>query len=253
MLFETLPGGTALERQVLLLVGSVGSGKSTFVNHLVNVALSADLLKRTVWLRVNLNLAPREQMQSWLISQVERELKASEPETDFDELETLMVLYSAELNQLRKGPLRLLDPESQSDKERLTDRLMQLQADQTLTVNALTRHLCAERGRLLIVVLDNADKRTLDEQLSVFQLAQWLQSELRCLTVLPLRDTASLPVFDVHMPKDASGKGRGFGFVSVSDADAAMRALRVLQGARVGRRPLQVRVAEERPPLRRQK
>jgi hypothetical protein len=188
-ILRVLGRGTSLEHQVMLLVGSVGSGKTTFVDHLLNVALTPDVLKLTNWLRVNLNVAPRENVQQWLVEQLIKELRESDPSIDFDDLQTLLRLYSSEVNQLRKGPLQLLDADSSAYKERLADKLIELQNDGMRTLTALSRYLCAERGKLMIVVLDNADKRTREEQLQTFQLARWLQSELRCLTILPLRDT----------------------------------------------------------------
>jgi hypothetical protein len=47
-----------LENQILLLIGSVGAGKSTFVDYLSLVALPEEIRDRTIWLRVNLNEAP---------------------------------------------------------------------------------------------------------------------------------------------------------------------------------------------------
>ena len=41
---------------------------------------------------------------------------------------------------------------------------------------------------LLILVLDNSDKRLRDEQLLMFEAAQWLQKEFRGLIILPLRE-----------------------------------------------------------------
>ena len=52
----------------------------------------------------------------------------------------------------------------------------------------MARFLAGERGRLLIIVFDNCDKRERDEQLQAFQMARWLQQQIRCLVVLPLRD-----------------------------------------------------------------
>lgn len=45
---DLLRGAKPLEHQVLLIVGSVGSGKTTFVDHLEEVALPRDLVERTL-------------------------------------------------------------------------------------------------------------------------------------------------------------------------------------------------------------
>ena len=57
-----------------------------------------------------------------------------------------------------------------------------------------------------MIVLDNCDKRTRDEQLTMFQVAQWVRTEFRCLVVLPLRDVK----FDRHIhepPMETAIKG----------------------------------------------
>lgn len=187
---------TRLENQVLLLVGSVGVGKSTFVDYLSLVALPADLREKTVWLRINLNEAPvvAELAYKWVARGLVEEFREQFRSVDFDELSVLEKVFAPELNALRKGPLSLLDSSSEAYRIRLSDGLRALQADDLVLAKGIARHLCAGPGRLLVVVLDNCDKRTRDEQLTMFQVATWLQQELRCLVVLPLRDVT----FDLH-------------------------------------------------------
>jgi hypothetical protein len=43
------------------------------------------------------------------------------------------------------------------------------------------RYCSTEKGVLLIIVLDNSDKRLREEQLLMFEAAQWLQREFRGL------------------------------------------------------------------------
>jgi hypothetical protein len=187
---QMLRRGSVLEHQIMLLVGSVGSGKSTFVDYLVNVALPAELLEKTTWLRLDLNVAPltRESAQAWMIEQIIKELHASAVGQDFDDPATINAVYGVEIKRFRKLALGFLSEDSQEYKVRLIDEIRTLQKDRIGTAKALARHMCAERAKLLIVVLDNCDKRSRDDQLLMFQLAQWVQSELRCLMVLPLRD-----------------------------------------------------------------
>jgi len=189
-LTDTLQRGKALERQVLLMVGSVGSGKSTFIDYLVNVALPKEVTSKTVWVRADMNKAPLDQklVYQWILDTIISELKATEPTTDFDSLQAIEKVYSVELNKLRKGPLALLDATSTEYRTRVADRILECQKDRLLTANALVRFLCGERGKLLIVVLDNCDKRVRDEQLLMFQVAHWLQDQLKGLIILPLRD-----------------------------------------------------------------
>ena len=61
-----------LEHQVLLIIGSAGSGKTTFIDHLKAVALPDDLKVRTIWANLNMNVAPvsSEEIYSWTRKQI---------------------------------------------------------------------------------------------------------------------------------------------------------------------------------------
>src|SRR5579872_7297583 len=197
-----------LENQVLLLIGSVGSGKSTFIDYVSLQALPKELRDRSVWARINLNDAPlsAEVAYGWIAKAITNELKAAIPNEDIDDLDTLRKIFAAELNAIRRGALKLLDPDSIEYKIRLTDGLLDLQRDDMVLAKSLARYVCAGPEKLLVIALDNCDKRTRDEQLTMFQVAQWVRTEFRCLVILPLRDVT----FDRHRnepPLDTAIKG----------------------------------------------
>ncbi|WP_432490472.1 hypothetical protein, partial [Flavonifractor plautii] len=56
-IINQLERGKELEHQVLLMVGGVGSGKTTFIDYLKFVALK-EHSNSLCWLRVNMNNAP---------------------------------------------------------------------------------------------------------------------------------------------------------------------------------------------------
>jgi len=185
-----------LETQILLLVGSVGSGKSTFIDYASLVALPKELRDRSVWARINLNEAPLSAAVAygWIAKALTNELRAAIQDEDVDDFETLVKIFGPELNALRKGALKLLSPDSTEYKTRLADELLKLQRDDVILAKSLARYVCAGPRKLLVIALDNCDKRTRDEQLTMFQVAQWVRTEFRCLVVLPLRDVT----FDRH-------------------------------------------------------
>lgn len=197
-LLTKLRNGPSLERKILLLIGSVGSGKSTFVDHLIYKALPEEILETTLWCRIDMNTAPisGEEIYRWLRTQISDGCISKYPGEDFENLETLKKVYSVEFNKFQKLQGRLLQEvgDQVGYNQSLIRHFEQWQADEEITSKAITRYCCGDRGKLLVIVLDNCDKRSRDEQLLMFQAAQWIQSEYRSLIILPLREET----FEAH-------------------------------------------------------
>lgn len=179
-----------LEHKVLLVIGSVGSGKSTFIDHLYEVALPRDIISTSVWCRINMNMAPisHGEIYSWLRQEIIKGCRLAQPNDDFDDLEVIEKVYSVEINKFKKGIGKLYEKQPQVFNIKLAEHIQNIQTNEHAVANAHVRFTCADRNKLLIVVLDNCDKKTRDEQLLMFEAAQWIQNEFRCLVILPLRD-----------------------------------------------------------------
>ena len=179
-----------LEHQVLLIVGGVGVGKTTFIDHLQYAALPQDLLDTTVWLRLNMNNAPASanEIYNWLRLEIILGCRAAYSDIDFDTLESIKAVFGVEVRKFEKGIGQLYKDDQKLYNEKLADRLHELSNDLHQQAVAYTRYCSTERGRLLIIVVDNCDKRTLDQQLLMFEAAQWTQKEFRALVILPLRE-----------------------------------------------------------------
>jgi hypothetical protein len=189
MLKGAIEGSIDLDRQVLLLVGSVGAGKSTFIDYLREVALPADVQKHTVWLHLNLNEAPIDGgAYTWVSEKIIEEFKRLHKRTDFDDPEIRQRIFSVEIMKLKRLAAGLLEANSPRLNEMIFDRIVELERDVHSTAAAMTRYFCSERQKALIVVLDNCDKQKRDQQLFMFQVAQWVKEQFRCLVFLPIRD-----------------------------------------------------------------
>lgn len=189
-LIGRLQGKDNLENKVLLLIGSVGSGKTTFVDYLQEVALPKDLVDTTVWCRIDMNSAPvgANEIYGWLRSALIDSCRASAPAEDFDDLETLKKIYSVEINKFNKGVGKLYQGDPGVFNFKLAEHIESVQGDRHLAAQAHIRYCCGDKGKLCIIALDNCDKKTRDEQLLMFEAAHWLQREFRALVILPLRD-----------------------------------------------------------------
>lgn len=180
-----------LKNQLLLLVGTVGSGKSTFTDYLKEVALTPETRSETIWLSMNLNLAPlnRDEIYKWLKKQIVEKLKELHSDIDFEEASSLMNVYAPEFQALKKGAASFYEKDSSDYRKLFAEKLIELEQNLDIQANAFVRYLCAERNNLLVIVLDNCDKRKLEDQLLMFDVANWLKVTFNCLVFLPLRDS----------------------------------------------------------------
>lgn len=180
-----------LNNKVLLLIGSVGAGKSTFTTYLKEVALNEEVRKNTFWVNLNLNDAPlnKEEIYKWTKDNILKSIKGNITNIDFDSLEYLMELYEEKISSLKKGILRLYDPEDREYKNKLAENITNCQNDIDLTINCFIEKEIIKKGKSLVVVLDNCDKRNSEEQLLMFEVANWIKDNIKCIVFLPLRET----------------------------------------------------------------
>ncbi|TPL86428.1 S1 RNA-binding domain-containing protein [Mesorhizobium sp. B2-3-13] len=189
-IIKVLRSDRSLERQVLLIVGSAGAGKTSFVDHLREVALPTDIKKKTVWLHLNMNTAPisRQEIYDWLRSELISQCKDSDTSIDYDDLDAIKSVHAVEVNQFRKGVGRLYEGDQNTYNIKLADHIQSILTNKHTVAQNHAAYCSTNRGKLLVIVLDNCDKRLRDEQLLMFEAAQWIQKEFRALVVLPIRE-----------------------------------------------------------------
>lgn len=180
-----------VKNEMCLLIGNVGSGKSTFTDYLREVALPSSLVMSTEWININLNKAPltREQIYKWVVSEIIKSIKSKNKKTDFDHIDTIMKIYFRELSILRKGRMSLYENGSDKYVDILYKEIERLQEDGNVTLNSIIDYVYSGPNKLLVIVLDNCDKRSREDQLLMFEVATWLKDSFPCMIFLPLRDT----------------------------------------------------------------
>lgn len=177
--------------QVLLLVGSVGSGKSTFTSYLKDVALDKTLSKKLCWIRLDLNNAPvnSSEIYHWLKKNIIEDLKRQNPDIDTEELSTIKKIYFNQIQSFDKIAGALLGEGTHSYNEKLFSVIQESINNIDITLQSYISYFVHTFHKELIIILDNCDKRTLSEQLLMFEVANWLKENIKSIVFLPLRET----------------------------------------------------------------
>ena len=178
---------------LMLLIGNVGSGKTTFTRYFKQVFLAQkhpDLYAKCEWIFINMNFAPlsKDEIYAWLKQRLIEGIISEHSDIDFDNYEIINKVFRLDIARFDKGLGSLLrDNQTEYIKE-LYSLLSVVRNDPVRYLESLLIYIKECFSHIPIVVLDNCDKRNKDEQLLMFDVAQWLRNQYKCIVILPMRD-----------------------------------------------------------------
>jgi hypothetical protein len=194
-----------------LIIGGVGAGKTTFIKRYFNFLIDPALKNRSVICRLNFNYAEAlDELGRWVCeSFIEQVREGYSSKIDLTTESALRSVFSVELRN-NKGAYEILKKadEAAYDK-RVAEDLLRWMADTRLFAKALARSIIGDRALGLIVIFDNVDRRDREDQLKIFQTAQWFMGLTQALCVITLRDE-TYENYKEEKPLDTYAKSGNF-------------------------------------------
>ncbi|TAK27041.1 MAG: hypothetical protein EPO40_18885 [Myxococcaceae bacterium] len=175
-------------RKPIILLGEVGVGKTTFLEHLFMIEWQ-DKSEDLIVLRMDLGDKPSRvaDLPSMVNSEIERELLESY-DIDIQENGFLRGVYHGELARFRKSPSGALAGVDDAAYHRAElDYLLKLQASFDEHLKAIFKHLVRGRRKIVVLIFDNVDQRDADMQKAAFIQAQVAASTWDIFVMLALR------------------------------------------------------------------
>lgn len=181
------------EYSLMLIVGNVGSGKTTFTRYFKHVYLEnmhTELASKCEWIFLNMNLAPfsKHEIYSWIKKSIIETIKNDYSSLDFDDIETIKEIFKDEIKRFEKGLGALISNNNNQYYKELFNLLNSKMNNEDTYLDALLKFIKEKYSKIPIVVMDNCDKRNKEEQLLMFEVAQWLRTQFRSIVILPMRD-----------------------------------------------------------------
>ena len=176
-----------LTRDVIVLFGGKGSGKSTFIHKLLYHKPPHPIKHFTQIAIIDMINCPEQQtrIEEELWSQLIRELDTER--ILFSDREALIILFGDRYDLALKQALAGLSPSSEAYNLRLNALIEEWKNDKPYCAKQLAQHWRAKR-KGAIVVLDNTDQFSLLNQDYCFTLANYVATELNCLVVISMRE-----------------------------------------------------------------
>lgn len=191
---------------LMLLIGNVGSGKTTFTRYFRYAFLEEkypELAARCEWIFINMNLAPvsNNEIYNWLKKQIIDSIKETHNDLDFEDFGVIKRVFRREISRFDKGLGSLLCGSDVERNRELYKILNEAIRNVDSYLEALLFFIKENYAKIPIVVLDNCDKRNKGEQLLMFEVAQWLRAQYKCIVILPMRD-ATYDTYKSEPPLD---------------------------------------------------
>jgi len=181
--------------EFVVIVGTKGAGKSTFITRFFKHILIEDVAKECHIFRINLGNSPGdvENLVDWLDRALLEEMEEIIFSGMFPTFNELEGIFFDEYSRLKKGPLAKLYETNHAEFQITFGR--QIEDLRTKRpheyIDALVRYVVNSKRKLPVLVFDNADHFDISFQQRAYQYARSIYEANLCLVILPVTDRTS--------------------------------------------------------------
>lgn len=181
--------------EFVLLVGTKGAGKTTFMDRFFKHVLKDEIVDECVIARVNLADSEGDDrtVTAWLNQNLLEAVERAAFGENEPRFEDIQAMFYDEYNRRRSSTLKDLyerdKEEFRIDFGRHIERRREERPHEYIT--RLLHHIVTMRQKVPCLIFDNADHFTIEFQERVFQYARSLYESEVCLVVMPITDRTS--------------------------------------------------------------
>lgn len=176
--------------ELFLLLGSIGSGKSTFLRRYLRTTGRKMLDEKTMWFLADFLQAPLEisEMEEFVWKTVLTEIRDRYKDSECEKRKYLHEVFEGDIAAVESTLLSEMKRGSHKYNETLSPLLFRWQQDLKNYVPKLLRRSSQRLGRVPLLIIDNVDQLAPEYQAQIFLLAQRVTRIVGCVTVVALRE-----------------------------------------------------------------
>lgn len=183
------------KNEFVLLVGTKGAGKSTFIDRFFRFVLPKALREDCIIIRIDVgkNDGDTQKINEWLTDQLTRSLEAQLFNDGVPTYDELQGMFFDEYTRWNKGPYTHLYSSNKTEfKIRFGGHVEDLREKRPVDyINRLLSHIVTVRKKIPCLIFDNTDHFSIEFQERVFQFARAIYENLMCLIITPITDKTS--------------------------------------------------------------
>ncbi len=181
--------------EFVVIVGTKGAGKSTFVDRFFSLVLEPAIASECVTARVNVAESDGDPatiidwLNNALLVELEKQLFPDAP-PDYDQLQGI---FFGEYQRLMYGPLKHLYEKDKQEFKIEFGRIINNKRDTAKQeyIKRVVEDISANRKKLPVIIFDNADHYDIDMQDKIYQYARSIYENRLCLIIVPITDRTS--------------------------------------------------------------
>ena len=177
--------------ELQLIIGPVGAGKTIFLHRYFQHLIPRDLRERVAYIYINFNQAPDDltNLENWLCESFLEVVDKKILNGQLYHIDNLRRIFAPNIRRRDIGVYSHLKKKTPDEYEKkISEDLRIWTEDWQEFAFSTCRFLSGDKGVPIVVAFDNVDRRNRDQQLKIFQTAQWFKAKSRALCLLTLRD-----------------------------------------------------------------
>lgn len=177
----------------MVIVGGVGSGKTTFIHHYFRRILPEEIRRNVVWFYIDFREQSKDSIdiKEYIVTECLNQLRDKYDFIDVDSWDTLQKIYLPEITRLKNGPLK---PVYEQDKNafdiKISDILMEKLSNKSQYGEDVLRYVATKSDfrKMVCITIDNADQLDEEFQKKCFITAYDFSKRINSLILLSLRE-----------------------------------------------------------------
>ena len=176
--------------ELCLLLGGIGSGKTTFLKRYQLTVGRDTLTKHSLWFHIDFLKAPVEptNVELFVWQTILEQLRSRYSDLRLEKRKNLRHAYEKDLEALRETGLKPFKQNSTAYEEKLSAYLEKWQSDTASYVPRLLNTCEPRKNQKIVLFIDNVDQLSPEYQARAFLLAQRITRTIGSLTVVAMRE-----------------------------------------------------------------
>lgn len=174
----------------IILIGTAGAGKTTFIKYFTEVLLTKKNKKNRPLVYLDFRLYTSQVIRDtkFIYLEIINQLENNYPELNLTKINILKTIYKKDIDKKKLGTWSYFVNDTDQLNKAISEYIENLQKDSINHLKAITEYLLYKCNKRICVLFDNADQLNETDQKEVFLLGNGINRNLKSITIISLRE-----------------------------------------------------------------